>query len=362
MLQHIDKVNSKNEEVSSRLRELQMQENEIRNRLDFMTTDNNNATMRLTQQCEHLEKENGTILHDISTIPVGSPRKTRQEELEELNEYDNVTTKTVNKYLKRVDGKVSSHNDEINEAFEKMQERLRGHFKIFANNVRDKFEKEVIQMGINQEFEKLSPIKRRDDFDEDYVETGEDSRLSGIHESEERIGNDDCLSPELKQMKTTLVRAYTNPLEEYQSSINTTAEFGKNARLQKDIKYMSLKHRMEKQERSASVEQKQKRENMKKRLNASKLRQSLGGTGISPNEMVKSARLWNAFDSTDPYPDKKFTTNVSSPSVPQTLTPNSKSAKVSLFKAQSTSVYAENNVRKKKDEIVKTLLFSNRNR
>lgn len=227
MLQHIEKLNSKNEQLSERLKEVKAQENEIRNRLDFMTTENNNETMKLTQLAEHLEKENGTILHDISTIPTGSPRKTRQEEIEELNEYDNVTQKSVDKYIKRVDKRVTVYDEDVSDAFERMQERLREHFKVFANRVRDKFEKEVIHNGINQEFEKLSPIKGNLDYDEDYVETGEDSKLSGIEDSEEKGVNDECLTPDLKQMKTTLVKASTNPLEEYQNSINTTAEFGK---------------------------------------------------------------------------------------------------------------------------------------
>jgi len=362
MLEHIEKVNQKNKALSSKLKDLNAEENEIRNKLDFMTTSNNNDTMKLNQKVEHIERENDTLLHDINSIPTGPLEKTRQEELEELNEFDNVNYKTVNKYIKRVDNKVNEHSDEISDAFEAMKERLRDHFKYFAESVRQKFEREVIHVGINQEFEKLSPIKNRDEYDEDFIETGEDSRLSGIDESEDKPVNDACLSPEMKELKTNLVRAYANPLEEYQSSINTTAEFGKNMRLQKDIKYMSMRQRHDKNERSASVEQKTKRELMKKRLNASKMRQTIASKEESPLNMVKSARLWNAFDSNDPYPDKKYTTNVNSPSVPQTLTPNSKRGKPSLNKSKSSTVYTENKVRRKKDELVKTLLFSNRNR
>lgn len=357
MLQHIEKVNNKNQEMADRLKDLQTQENELRNRLEYMTTENNNETMRLAQQVEHLEKENGTILHDISTIPVGSPGKTRQEELEELNEYDNVTQKSVNKYIKRVDKRISDHNDDISQAFERMQERLREHFKLFANNVRDKFEKEVIHMGINHEFEKLSPIKQRDTDDEDYVDTGEDSRLSGINDTDDRPGNDNCLSPELKTMKNTLVKASANPLEEYQSSINTTAEFGKNKRLQNDIRYMSMKQRHDKNERSSSIEQVKKRDQMKKRLNASKLRKSISAVDKGNTDMVKSARLWNAFDTQDPYPDQKFTTNVSSPSLQKTLSPHSKTPRSVLSKTQSMGGYVDTNVRRKKDEIVKSILL-----
>lgn len=362
MLQHIEKVNAKNEEVSQRLKSLNVQENEIRNRLDSMTTENNNETMKLNQKCEHLERENASALHDISSIPTGSPTKTRQEELEELNEFDNVTEKSVTKYIKKVDKRINTHNDEISEAFEAMQERLRGYFRIFADSVRDKFEREVIHMGINQEFEKLSPIKTKDEYDDDYVETGEDSRLSGIQTSDEKQGNDNCLPADLRQKKNTLVKAYINPLEEYQCSINTTAEFGKNARLQNDIKYMSMKQRHDRNERSGSVEQRQRRENMKNRLRASRMTTSVHSREKSPVDMVKSARLWNAFDTYDSYPDQKFTDNVGSPFVPQTLTPNNKTAKLTMHKSKTSSIYAENNVRRKKDELVKTLLFSNRNR
>ncbi len=263
MLEHLEKMNAKNEEMTSKLKDLNSQENEFRNKLDEMTTENNNNTMKLNQQVEHLERENEALLHDINSIPTGPVEKTRQEELEELNEFDNVTDKTVNKYIKKVDMKVNAHTDEISDAFEALQDRLREHFMQFTENVRNKFEREVIHVGINQEFEKLSPIKSRDEEDEDFIETGEDSRLSGIDESIERKANDACLSPELKQMKRSLVKAYTNPLEEYQTSINTTAEFGKNMRQQKDLKYMSVRQRHDRNERSASVEQKSKRDNMK---------------------------------------------------------------------------------------------------
>eukprot|EP00343_Euplotes_focardii_P011030 CAMPEP_0205827930 /NCGR_PEP_ID=MMETSP0206-20130828/33562_1 /ASSEMBLY_ACC=CAM_ASM_000279 /TAXON_ID=36767 /ORGANISM="Euplotes focardii, Strain TN1" /LENGTH=318 /DNA_ID=CAMNT_0053129275 /DNA_START=598 /DNA_END=1554 /DNA_ORIENTATION=+ len=318
--------------------------------------------MKLTQKVEHIERETEGIIHDIGSIPSGPLEKTRQEELEELNEFDNIDYKTVNKYIKKVDHKINDHSDEISEAYEAMQDRLRDHFRIFAESVREKFEREVIHSGIKQEFEKLSPIKNRDDYDEDFIETGEDSRLSGIDETEERPGNDGCLSPDMKQLKSHLVKAYTNPLEEYQTSINTTAEFGKNLRLQNDLKYMSMKQRHEKSERSASVEQKQKREKMKKRLGASKMRKTTTSYDESPMDVVKSARLWNAFDSTDPYPNQKYTTNVSSPSVAHSLTPSNKNEKGSLNKTKSASIYGEQKVRRKKDELVKTLLFSNRNR
>jgi len=330
MSQHIEKMNEKNEQFSQRLKEVQATENELRNRLDNMTTQNNNETMRLSQQLEHLEKENGTILHDISTIPTGSPKKTRQEELEELNEFDNVTEKSVSKYIKRVDKKIHGHTNDISDAYERMHDRLREHFKVFANNVRDKFENEIIHNSINQEFEKLSPIKGRVDDDEDYIETDENSRISNMDDSMEKRANDACLSPELKYIKSSLVRASTNPLEGYQSSINTTAEFGKNNRMEKDLKYMSMKQRHERQKRSTSNDHNQKRENMKKRLTASKMKTSLvrenspTDMAKTPNQMIKSARLWNAFDTHESYPDKKFTTNVSSPSVPQTLNPNCK--------------------------------------
>ena len=185
MLEHIHKTNSKNEELNKRFKGLKTQENEIRNRLDEMTTENNNVTMRLNQKVEQLEKENGSLLHDISSIPEGSPSRTRQDEINELNEFDNVSQKSVNKYIKRVDQKVKSHNDEINAEFERMQERLKEHFKFFANNVRDKFEREVIQVGINQEFEKLSPIKQQNESYDENDETGEDSRISGINERDE---------------------------------------------------------------------------------------------------------------------------------------------------------------------------------
>jgi hypothetical protein len=357
MMQHIEKVNAKNEEVSNGLKSLNTQEHDIKNRLDYMTTENNNETMKLIQQCEHLERENGSALHDISSIPTGTPTKTRQEELEELNEFDNVTDKSVTKYIRKVDKRVTQHTDEISEAYEAMQERLRGHFRVLADSVRDKFEREVIHLGINQEFEKLSPIKTRDEYDDDYAETGEDSRLSGIQSSDEKLHNDECLPLDLKQMKTILVKAYTNPLEEYQCSINTTAEFGKNARLQKDIKYMSMKQRHDRFERSGSVEHREKRENMKNRLKTSRMATSVHAIEKSQANMVKSARLWNAFDNCESYPDQKFTDNVSSrhPS-------HSQKTKQTMHKSKTSSVYVENNVRRKKDELVKTLLFSNRNR
>jgi len=139
--------------------------------------------------------------------------------------------------------KINSHNSEISQEFERMQERLREHFKRFALKVRDKFEREVIQNGINQEFEKLSPIKPRDFNYEDRVEAGEDSPLDNVNESEERIVNDDCLSPPLKEKKNNLVRAYTSPLREYQSAINTTADFRKINNIEKDLEFMDVAQR-----------------------------------------------------------------------------------------------------------------------
>lgn len=362
MQEHLHKTNAKNHEMTERLKQLQTQENELRNRLDQMTTDNNNITMRLSQQVEHLERENGSILHDISTIPTGQSTRTRQDEIDELNEFDNVTQKSVSKYIKRVDKKIADHTNEINEEFSRVQERLRDHFKLFANAVRDKFNQEVIQEGINQKYEKLSPIKQREHSDDDQLETGEDSRLTGINEEDDQFGNDECLSPELREVKNHLVRAYTSPLNEYQSAINTTADFRKSANLEKDLKYTDMTYRHHKNERSTSVEQKKKREDMKKRLDASKFKTGTVPNSAQPQDVVKSARLWNGFDTYDPYPDRKYTTNVTSPSVPQTLTPVSKAKTINLGKAQSVSVSKPNNIRKKKDELVKTLLYSNRNR
>ncbi|CAI2366094.1 unnamed protein product [Moneuplotes crassus] len=362
MLQHIDKMNEKNQEMSDRIKDLHSQENELKNRLDYMTTENNNETMKLNQQVEHTTRENDTLMHDLSSIPSGPLEKTRQEELEELNEFDNVNEKTVSRYIKKVDNRIHDHCDEISEAFIALQERLRDHFRIFSDSIQDKFEREVIHNGINQEFEKLSPIKNKYDDEEDYEDTGAESRLSGIDESEEKPRNDECLTPELSHMKNTLVRAYTNPLEEYHSTINTTAEFGKNVRLQKELQYMSTKQRNQRDERSTSVDQKIKRENMNHRLGLSKMRQSLGSNNQSPLKAVKSSRLWNAFDSNDPYPDKKFTTNMNGSVTPQSVTPTNKRRRKSLNKTKSSTMVGEKKVRRKKDELVKTLLFSNRNR
>lgn len=362
MLQHIDKMNEKNQEMSDRIKDLHSQENELKNRLDYMTTENNNETMKLNQQVEHTTRENDALMHDLSSIPSGPLEKTRQEELEELNEFDNVNEKTVSRYIKKVDNRIHDHCDEISEAFIALQERLRDHFQIFSDSIQDKFEREVIHNGINQEFEKLSPIKNKYDDEEDYEDTGAESRFSGIDESEEKPRNDECLTPELSQMKNTLVRAYTNPLEEYHSTINTTAEFGKNVRLQKELQYMNTKQRNQRDERSTSVEQKIKRENMNHRLGLSKMRQSLGSNNQSPLKAVKSSRLWNAFDSNDPYPDKKFTTNMNGSVTPQSVTPTNKRRRKSLNKTKSSTIVGEKKVRRKKDELVKTLLFSNRNR
>ncbi len=92
------------------------------------------------------------------------------------------------------------------------------------------------------------------------------------------------------------------------------------------------------------------------------MRQSAQFQEDSPMDMMKSSRLWNAFDTNDPYPDQKFTTNITSASVPQTLTPHSKTPRLSLYKTKSGSSKGGNKNRRKKDELVKTLLFSNRNR
>lgn len=102
MLQHIQKCADKNAELSERLSKVQIQENELRNRLETLKVEQFN-TMKYHQAVEHIEKENATLMHDISSIPSGIPTRTRQDEIEELNEYDNVTQNSVNKYIKNVD-------------------------------------------------------------------------------------------------------------------------------------------------------------------------------------------------------------------------------------------------------------------
>lgn len=120
--------------------------------------------------------------------------------------------------------------------------------------------------------------------------------------------------------------------------------------------------RTKKFERSTSLDQQKRREEMKKRLESSKMGQTLGNREETTHNLMKSARLLNAFDSTEAYPDNRFTANFAVPSVPQTIamTPNQKSS--SLTRIKSETVYQQNNVRRKKDELVKTLLLNNRNR
>lgn len=227
MLEHIRKCTEKNSELSERLKEVQVRESEVRNKLDEMTTENNNITMRLNQKSEQYERENAMILHDISSVSTKSPQKTRQDEIEELNEFDNVTQYSVNNYAKKVEDRITSHSNDINNEFERMQERLREHFKRFANRVRDRFEREVIQTGINQEFEKLSPIKNAKSYDEERIDNVESNHLTGVNESDEQELNDECLTPEMRETKKKLVKAYTSPLKEYQVAIDSTAEFRK---------------------------------------------------------------------------------------------------------------------------------------
>lgn len=362
MLEHIRKCTEKNEELSERLKELQVNESDVRNKLDEMTTENNNITMRLNQKSEQFERENTMMMHDISSISSNPPQRTRQDEIEELNEFDNVTQQSVNNYANKVEERIAAHTDDINKEFERMQERLKEHFKRFANRVRDRFEREVIQTGINQEFDKLSPIKRAHTYDEERMEIGESNHLSGVNDSEEQELNDECLSPEMRETKQKLVQAYTSPLREYQAAIDTTAEFRKISKLEKDLEFMDPQQKIKKYERSTSLDQQKRRDEMKKRLESSKMGQTLGSKEENTQHLIKSARLLNAFDSSEAYPDHKFTANFAVPSVPQTLsaTPNQKSP--SQTRVKNETVYQQNNVRRKKDELVKTLLLNNRNR
>ena len=361
MLEHIKKCTEKNEELSEELKELQIRESEVKNKLDEMTTENNNITMRLTQKSEQYERENAMILHDISSVSTKSPQRTRQDEIDELNEFDNVTQYTVNNYAKKVENKITSHANEVNSEFERMQERLREHFKRFANRVRDRFEREVIHAGINQEFDKLSPIKKANTFDDERLETGESNHLSGVNESEEQELNDEWLTAEMRETKNKLVKAYTSPLREYQTAIDTTAEFRKITKLEKDLEYMDPIQKLRKSERSTSLDQQRRREEMKKRLESSKMGQTMGNRGNN-QDLAKSARLLNAFDTHDPYPENKFTINFVVPSVPQTVSVTPKEKSSSLSRIKSENVYGQNKVRRKKDELVKALLLNNRNR
>ena len=301
-------------------------------------------------------------MHDISTTPSGVPTVTRQDEINELNEYDNVTQGSVSQYIEKVQGKIQKHSEEIDDEFLKVQERLLDHFKYFANTVRDKFEKEVIKIGINQEFDKLSPIKHKDTLDEEMIETGEDSRLSGIDSSDEKINPSEYLNPELNLMKNHLAKAYASPLRDYQNAINTTADFRRSTNINNDVKFMNVDQRHHKNERSASVEQRKKREDMKKRLHSHKLVNSINGKSAKKEDFIKSARCLNAFDTTDPYPDQKYAFSLATSFIPKTLTPRREANPIDIGKAINGSIYANHKVRRKKDEIVKTLLFSNRNR
>ena len=360
MLEHIHKCSERNQELSWRLKELQIHESDVKNKLDSLTTENNNITMRLSQKAEQLERENSAMIHHIGSVPSRSPQKTRQDEIDELNEYDNVTQNSVNEYSRKVQSRITAHTNEINLEFERMQQRLMDHFKRFANTVRDRFEREVIKDGINQEFDKLSPIKRISTYDDEQNETGEDSHLSGVNGSDEESLNDEWLSPEMRLLKHNLIKAYTSPLKEYQSVINTTADFRKTSRVEKDLEHMDPIEKNKKKDRSVSI--KQRRDNMKIRLENSKLRSSIGSNSGLNQEIIKSARLWNAFDTTDPYPDFKYTTNLVSPSVPQLSSSPQKSTRATLSRTKSVALYEQNNVRRKKNELVKTLLYSNRNR
>lgn len=353
MLEHIQKANQRNEELNTRLRNVKIQENELRNRLDQMTKENNNETMRLNQQVEYLEKEllfdtaqsNGKIIYAVNTVPSGEVKRTRQDEIDELNEYDTVNPKSVNRYMNRLEKHINNHNDEIAQEFQRVQERLLSHFKFFANCVRDKFNQEVVQIGINNEFDKLSPIKRRDTYDENHIETEENSKLSGIESSGDKAGNEGCLTPELKQMKNSLLRAYTNPLQDYHNTINTTADFRKNNRIADDVKCVDMDFRQTRNERSTSVEQVQRREQMKKRLESHKLTQSIGVKEATNgyHRTMKSAKFLNGFDTQDPYPDQKYSEHISTPVMADTLTPRRSTSPFNLSRAKSVSVNGQIN-------------------
>lgn len=363
MLEHIYKCSDRNQAYSQRLKELQMYESEVKNKLDEMTTENNNITMRLRQKAEQIERENNTLVHDISSVPTRSPAKTRQEEIEELNQFDDVTQQSVNEYSRKVQTRVNSHSDVINQEFEAMQQRLKEHFKRFAITVRDRFEREVIHEGIHQEFDKLSPIKRLNTNEDEQNESDDDgSHLSGVNDSEEECLNDDCLSPEMRLLKNNILQTYSSPLKECQSAINTTAEFRKTTKLEKDIEYMDPTERSKKKDRSASVEQQIRRDQMKQRLENSKMRTGGYTSSGFKQDIIKSARLLNAFDTEDPYPDIKYTNNVATPKAEILQSCLPKSTKNSLSRTKSAAALKQNNVRRKKNDLVKSLLFSNRNR
>lgn len=363
MIEHIHKCSDRNQTYSQRLKELQMYESEVKNKLDVMTTENNNITMRLRQKVEQIERENNSLIHDISSVPIRSPTKTRQDEIEELNQLDDVTQQSVNEYSRKVQARINSHSDEINEEFEAMQIRLKDHFKNFAISVRDKFEREVIQDGINQEFDKLSPIKRLNTNEDEQYESDEShSHLSGVNDSEEECVNDDCLSPEIRDLKNNLLQTYSSPLKECQSAINTTADFRKTSKIEKDLEHMDPIERSKKKDRSVSVEQQLRRDQMKQRLGNFKMKGTTCSNSGLKQDMIKSVRLLNAFDSADPYPDLKYTNNVVTPSAQNIGSSPLKTTKHSLSRTKSAAAFKQNNVRRKKDDLVKTLLFSNRNR
>ena len=379
MQEHISKTDAKNHELTQKFEAIKTQENEIRNKLEQMSTENNNITMVLTQQIQQLEKENGTLMHDISTIPSGEVRKTRHDEISELNEYDNISQKSVSTHIKRVDKHITANTEAVNDEFFRMKERLLEHFKIFERNVRQKFNEEVVEIGIDQEFYKLSPIKQQYAMDDDRDETVEDSILSGIESSDEYPTDNQCLSPGLKDKKTFLLKAYGNPLQGYKID----DDFRRQTRIKNDVKHMDVDNRHLKNQRTVSVEQVKRREQMKKRFKSNKLTQK--NQTMRPDaskQMLKSGRFLNAFDSHDQYPEDKFTDTIMTPAAManQSLTPRPSTSPFKLNRTKSVAAYGkkkaskdglskqasaifhENSVKRKKDELVKTLLQSNRNR
>ena len=99
-------------------------------------------------------------------------------------------------------------------------------------------------------------------MDDDRIDTVEDGILSGLESSDKNPNNRECLSPDLKNKKAFLLKAYDNPLQGYKIDDNLRMQNP----IQNEVKHMDVVIgilKIKKQEVQNSLK---RREQMKKRL------------------------------------------------------------------------------------------------
>jgi len=63
----------------------------------------------------------------------------------------------VNEYIQNIEEKMTIYVDDVDTIFEQTQEKLWAHFNAFVERVKKRFDKEILENCIEDQFQVLSP-------------------------------------------------------------------------------------------------------------------------------------------------------------------------------------------------------------